>query len=188
MINIPAPIIKFFGSFYLHKWPLWFIYKPAIHKVKGHEIRQIINTMETGDLLFTKHDGYLSSNMIPGNWSHVALVENKENIIHAVSSGVHRMDILDFCRVDHISLIRPNVTNKQINKAIATARDIVNDHVEYDFQFMDDNGKVYCSELVNLAYEGIYDVYYEQKFGRNALTPDALYAAKRNKKIIEFLH
>ena len=97
-ITLPKFIIKSTGSLYLHKWPFWIVFRPSHHKVKGHEVRNIIDNLKKGDVLLRRYDGYLNTMFTPGFWGHAGLYIGDDRVIHAVGEGVIEEDILDFCR------------------------------------------------------------------------------------------
>lgn len=53
-LQLPEFLLQFVGDTYLHKYPLFTVYKPSHHRVKGYEIRQIINTIKPGDILLRR--------------------------------------------------------------------------------------------------------------------------------------
>jgi uncharacterized protein YycO len=188
-LRVPIFLIKLTGDIYLHKFPFWCIYKPAHHKVKGYEVRKITKFLKTGDILLRRYDGYLNTYFTPGFWGHAGLYIGKDHLIHAVGQGVIKEDILDFCRTDSIAVLRiKNIKNIEINKALAIARKFVKKHVKYDYRFQDENGKVYCTEMINECYNDVFNKDYSNHFGNNILTPDGIFNSKKVKNIISIKH
>ena len=123
--------MKILGDIKYHPWPLFFIYDPKGYQVKGYEVREVLNTLEPGDILLRGYDKYLSSLFIPGYFSHAALYlgevrdEDRENceheftpaqlknfgtgqqmVVHAMAPGVFMEDVIDFCRCDRLVILR----------------------------------------------------------------------------------
>lgn len=184
-----SKIISFIGDLYLHKFLMFILYKPTMHKLKGHEIRQILNVLELGDLIFRKHKGWISSSIIPGYWSHVAIYCGENKIIHAIGDGVLEEDILTYCRTDCISVQRiKNLSKDELSMAISLAESYVEAKIPYDFSFKDDNGKFYCTELINDIFDKKFIKEYTKIKNMNVLLLDELYNSFKLEKIIEFKH
>ena len=45
-IKIPKILVKLTGNIYLHKYPMFIVYKPDQHRLKGDKIREILNGMD----------------------------------------------------------------------------------------------------------------------------------------------
>jgi hypothetical protein len=186
-MKVPVWLVKFIGDLYINMKPLWIMYKPSIHKVKGHEARVILDILKKGDILFRRHNGYLSTFFIPGFWTHSALYIGDNSVIHSIGEGVIEEDILDFCRTDSIGITRFNMPI-DINKVVEIAKYIKNKHTEYDYSFEVGPNKVYCTEFVNICYENKFDYCFKKIAGNLILIPDDLYASEKLEKIIEFKH
>lgn len=188
-MQVPKWLLQFLGDSYICIKPFFYMFKPEFHKVKGFEIRQILNNIKPGDILFRTFDGYLNTILTPGLWSHAAIYIGDNTIIHAVGAGVVKEDILDFCRTDSIALCRvKNSTEGMCKNAINKAEQLCTEHISYDWQFKDNNGKVYCTELINIVYNGMFNSNYSTTFGQNVLTPDNLKNSSSMETIIQFVH
>lgn len=186
--------INFICDIYLYKNPMFVLYKPNVHKVKGYEIRQIINNVKVGDILLRTFDGYLNTFFIPGFWSHAGIYIGDNMIAHSVRDGVIKEDILDFCRTDHIALLRIK-DHYHFNEEtmLKYVEESLNNKTEYDYEFKDDNGKVYCTEFVNLCLGHIFDMDYEPKLircstGIRFLLPDGVFDSNKIDKLFVFRH
>lgn len=188
-MKIPKFLSDFAGRSILHKYPFWFLYKPVQHKIKGHEIRQILNVIKKGDILLSRHDSYISSFFIPGYWSHAALYDGENNIYQSTGSGVGSEDILDFCRTDNIVVFRIKTSSeKMVNNAITLAKELVSQNIGYDYDFKSGNDELYCSEFVDVCYGNLFrSEYSKTKIGK-VLLPNKLYGSPKLIKIIEFSH
>ena len=191
MIKIPQFLIEFTGDLYIHKYPLWFVYKPHMHLVKGFEIRQILNRLEPGDILIRSFKGYLDEMFIPGEWSHAGLYVGDNTAIHIMGEGIIQEDILDFFRCDSIAIMRlkdRQDKNNILKRAIKLAWKFVDENTTYDFDFTQGNSKLYCSELVDSCYDGLFKNDYKQILDRKILSPNDVYMSDNVINIIEFKH
>jgi len=180
-------MIKLAGNLYLNTYPFWLTYKPKHHKVKGTEVRQIIENIKVGDILLQRHDGYISTIAIPGFWCHAAIYIGGGKIIHAVGQGVCEEDLLDFCRCDSICILRVNDEDKE--SAIKIAHQMKTDGLQYDYKFQSDDGQtVYCTEFVDRCYNGRFHKAYGIVAGNNILTPDGMRNSQSSNMVIEFIH
>lgn len=171
--KIKKGFLNFVGNSYVYPKPMFYHYKPDIHKVKGFEIRQVLDILQPGDVLLRRYDGYLNSVFTPGFWSHAGLFAGNGKVIHAVGVGVVEEDILDFCRTDSVAVGR--MKKGDPIKAVEIAQQMVEDKIGYDYEFKDENGTVYCTEMVNICYQETFDDSYTNEFGVFALTPDGLF-------------
>ena len=188
-ITVPTWVVKIFSKIYLFPTPLFMIYNPHVHKVKGYECRQMCNKIKAGDILMRRFDGYLSSRSVPGFWSHAGIYIGKHRVIHAIGKGVVNEDILDFMRTDHAAILRiKNVAPELVQLAIKNANKMVEERVGYDYEFKDDNEKVYCTEMVNDCFNNLFKHEYKSIAGNKVLNPDELYECELLDNIIEFRH
>lgn len=188
-MNILKPLIKLTGDIYLTVHPCFIFYKPQFHKLKGHEIRAVLNTVKPGDILLRRYHGYLNTFLTPGFWGHAGLYIGKNNIIHSLSKGVSKEDILDFCRCDDIAIVRiRKISRDSIKTAILHAKRLEESNTLYDFDFTIDNNKLYCTELIDVVYNNIFEQEYENKLGKNVLTPDSIYNSIKVEKLLSFTH
>ena len=187
-LQLPKWLLSFSGHFYIHKYPGFFLYKPHVHKIKGHEIREIINNLKEGDILLRRLSRYLNTIFTPGFWGHAALYVGEGKVIHAVGEGVVYEDILDFCRCDSVCILRLDVSKFKVKKAIHKAKEYEKERTGYDYKFASNNGTVYCTELVDLCYTGIFAKDYEEELGNNILLPEGIYNSTLVTKVIEFKH
>ncbi len=187
--RLPKLIIQQLDKIYIHKYFPWIIWHPLFHRVKGFEIRQILDIIKPGDILIRRNEGWLTAKAIPGYFMHAALYLGDNKVAHATTSGTGKEDILDFFRTDSVALLRSITNLEQIKKAILLGKKMANEHIPYDFEFKDKNGKVYCTEFINICYEGLFNSdYTKDAGGGNSIIPDGLYNSKKVKKIIEFRH
>ena len=135
-------------------------------------------------------DSYLASYFIddPYRYSHGAIYMGKGRIVHAVAEGVSEIDALDFMRCDRICILRPA---KCIKKALAIAKQFLEDNVPYDFNFNESASAVYCFELCALCYPtlDIKTMSFTKMFGlmkRNAYLADSFRKSKDFEIVFEY--
>jgi len=190
-LELPAFIFRFLGDLHISKRPLWFSYKPEHHKVTGNEVRIILDQIQPGDILLNKHNGYLSTLLTPGRWTHAAIYIGGNKIIHSISSGVQEDDILHFCRCDSIAVLRVIEslrTDRFIELAINKAIKLKREDTDYDFEFEQGDDEYYCTELIDVCMNNLFQNDYKKIFGRMALKPDAMFNSKKVDKILVFQH
>ena len=158
-------IIKFFSILASKiRWmgwasPFWFVYKPRDWKLTGKQLSEIMCILDTGDLLITRVDSFISTWLIPGWWNHagVCVTINSRNlderIIHAIGKGVMNSHILDFLRADHAVILRPKC-GEDARRAVGIAKDLEGGGYDFDYDFSDPS-KLTCTELAALCYEAI---------------------------------
>jgi hypothetical protein len=120
------------------------------YKIKGADIRNIINVIKPGDVLLRRYDHYLGSVTIPGYWSHAAIYIGEEYYVaQMLGAGLGKEDILTFTRADAMCILRCD-NEDIVNKAIAKANDYLKVGVPYDYDFDDKSTKrFYCTEFVD---------------------------------------
>lgn len=176
------------SDIYLHKYPIFLLYKPKLHKLKGYQIRQIINIIEPGDILLRVLGTYINSLFTPGFWSHSALYIGNDEINHAVGNGVVKEDLLDFCRCDSICILRvKREYQNRILNALQNSNKMELANTPYDFDFSNGNGQVYCTEFINDCYDNLFHYDFSDiSLDCQILLPDGIYNSDKVEKIIEF--
>lgn len=176
-IKIPKFISGFCGHTYIHKYPLWLVYRPDIHRVRGDDVRKILDIVEPGDILLRRFDNYLNTIFTPGFFGHAGFYAGDNQVVHSVSAGCISEDILNFCRADAVAVLAPH-TDTNVNEAIRRAKDYADINVPYDYQFSEVNKKYYCTELIDVIYNGIFFADYTETVGGMILMPDGIYNSK----------
>lgn len=186
-LRLPKWLLVFTSKMYIHRKPLWFVYDPHIHQVKGHEVRDVLRAIQPGDVLLRSFSGYLDTMFIPGYWSHAALYAGEGLVIHAIGTGVQGEDILDFCRCDGVAVLRiKNLTTDELGFALKLANACIGK--EYDYEFETGDNQYYCSELVACGYPTRFVNDFEMIGGNRVITPEGIYRSKSIRIIAEFRH
>lgn len=122
------------------------------YKVKGDQMRQILNNIERGDVLLRRYSNYLGSVVIPGYFSHAALYVGDNSVLHMLGNGIVKEDILTFMRCDDICILRP-VDPNLVDTAVEKAYEFLEKGVQYDYNFDTNNpDRFYCTEFTDNVY------------------------------------
>jgi predicted nuclease of restriction endonuclease-like RecB superfamily len=114
-----------------------------------------------------------------------------ENLIsHAVAEGITIEDILDFCRTDHICILRfkdndPSIIFEILKRANIILKEDAENNIEYDYMFESGNDSYYCTEYINTCYCEIFANDFINSFGKNILLPDNMLYNKNMQVILE---
>lgn len=151
-------------------------------KIKGFHYTVIRELAKPGDILLSTEHFRLSNLLIDGDWSHVAMVEQKERVLEAVPPCVRQVDLSEFVLTkDMICLLRPKFNFHYVDLSIGYIAD------DYDFSFMGDVSQWYCSWLVYDRFKNMTDkcpIKLKRKWGVDTITPQDFYDDKQNFNII----
>lgn len=125
------------------------VYDPKPYLINGHDILQIMEFIQPGDVLIRGYDDYLDGKFIPDKrgYSHAGIYVGEKEVIHSASPSVARISIIDFCISDRIMVLRPESGQEE---AVKIAESKIG--VPYDFNYESDFGKLYCFELIANCY------------------------------------
>ena len=161
---------------------MFIIYKPDIHRVRGKDIRNILNSVEPGDILLRRFDQYVNTLCTPGFFSHAGIFVGDNDVVHSVSSGCIREDLLNFCRTDAIAILRSkNLYSEAVNQATLMSQM----NLPYDYEFSSTNESYYCTETVDVAHDHMFKNDYSVVAGNKLLTPDAIYNSNKVSLILQ---
>ena len=127
-------LLTIFGDIFVYRWPMFLLYNPEGYRVRGEDVRALLERLQPGDILVRGYDHYLDSRFIPGYFSHVGLylgevtLDDQDSVarvgaallaggktdfrcgpqmvIHALAEGVLLEDAINFCRCDFLALLR----------------------------------------------------------------------------------
>lgn len=158
--NLKIGFLYVFGRIKVYKWPMFVVYDPKGYDVKASGIRKAINLARKGDIFVRRYRNYLDGYFIPGRFSHSGIYIGVGTIIHAMSDGVQKIDILDFLRCDGFAILRPVERETSItdltDKAVTIANGYLGNGYDFDFTIEPPSKKqsenVYCHELVRKCY------------------------------------
>ena len=159
--SIRIAFLNVFGRIKVYRWPMFIVYDPHGYDVKAAEIRKAMNMARRGDVFVRRYRNYLDGYFIPGRFSHSGIYIECGIMIHAMSGGIQKIDILDFLRCDGFAILRPVARegmdiNELTEKAAGIAKSYLGNKYDYDFEVDDQEEKhsepVYCHELVRKCY------------------------------------
>lgn len=127
----------------------------AKQDIKQEDWFKLTSFLKTGDIILTVGKSPFSGVFIPGLVKHAAIVNSYHHpkVVEAISGGVVETNLYDFLKNKIIFyLVRPKFANNYVTeRAAKEAEDRIG--LPYDNIFSFDNDRVYCSELVYLAYK-----------------------------------
>lgn len=150
-MGIKKSLIKFFADIRLYKGGL-ILFGDSHYKMKGENVRRIINALREGDVLLRRYDHYLGGMLTPGFWTHAGIYVGENSVIHMLADGITKDDILTFCRTDHVGVLRAEGDDYLKYHAVKKALMLYDEKVDYDYDFKSDNVDLYCTELVWTCY------------------------------------
>jgi uncharacterized protein YycO len=170
--------LNWFGNVQISKHPLFLLLGDTHYKIKGPQQRQILDKVESGDILLRRYDKYLSGLGIPGYYTHSGLCVDDGRVIHAVGGGIVEEDILTFSRCDGIAILRPKIEVSRLAQhgAVQKAKSLIG--TKYDWLFDFDDDRYYsCTEMVYECYKDYRSetgikVRGEDEFPANSIIPD----------------
>ena len=149
MKTLKEMFLKIFGDIKVFRFPLWIVYDPDMYGMTGTKIRHALDTIRRGDIVLRGYRHYADGYFIPGKFSHSGIYVGNNQVVHAVSEGVSKIDILDFLMCDICCILRAKnkaITDSVVGKAesyIGTA---------YDFDFSKGDKSLYCHELTAISF------------------------------------
>lgn len=144
LLNVMMPLTREIGE----------LHAPYSHKlVSGRDYFQVRQMLATGQVLVSRTEGEASNLLIPGFWSHAALVADSQYVYEAIGRGVVRTDIVTFLTSkDYVLLIEPTFANAA-QREVAVKWAAKMEGRPYDYHFTSSNRAFYCAELVWAAYQ-----------------------------------
>lgn len=159
-MNIIDTIYKHFlmiiSKIKIFKTPAFLVYEPYDHLINGNDWAEFNKKIKPGDIILRTYVHTLISKIIPGFYSHAGICIDKNNIIHAVGTGVEYISPFDFAKCDGLIVIRPNVDKISTEKAINYAKKQIGKG--YDFWLNFNSEDTYsCTELVYWCYKDVIE-------------------------------
>jgi uncharacterized protein YycO len=171
--------------------------RPVLHVLGGRlrqrkrldykAYEQVRGVVQIGDVIVTRRRGLVAW-LIPGYWSHAAIVTGSELVTHAVYPVVESTPLANLVMTnDDVAVLRPRFAAPvQRQEAAAFARRFVG--VPYDLGFGPGKDAFYCSELVWHAYQSVVPSWgFEprERLGVDTVTPEDLFAADKHFEFID---
>lgn len=139
-------------------------------KMNRDAVDLAMSLIQVGDIIATHENQRLTSLFIKGEYDHAAIV-GPSGIIEAVGDqiidgknigGVRKVDIEEFLfLMDKVAIIRPIIGKEENYIAGCNALSYLGKG--YDYEFKIDKNKIYCAELVFLAYKEFGIFHFEKQ-------------------------
>lgn len=170
---------------------------PIDKRVSNELRKQMIDELQPGDILITRHDTAFTNLFIPGFWPHAALyvgtVAERESmgvdiqadtaakwtdqvcILEALKDGVRFRPVTETLAVDNFIVLRPNLNAADIKSGIERVVHHEGKLYNFDFDFFSSE-RLVCSEVVYRAFDGIGNLRFPltERAGRHTLSPEDL--------------
>jgi len=154
------------------------VYDPKSYRFKGRQYNEVLKVIREGDVLLRRFDGYLNTIFIPGYWNHAGVYmggpENK--IVHSIAEGVVEETLFDFCKTDHLIVLRPNFKINYLTFS-NKIQSMLERRTKYDFSFnFEDETDLSCSEVVWFLFKEYENGMVLEKsiLGTPVLPPDGI--------------
>ena len=135
-----------------------------------------------GDIIFTRTRGWLS-NLFLGKWTHAGMICSADQVIEAVTEGgVKKTPLTLFIMGKDNILIKRCTKPYSRLQVVERAERVLG--AGYDWSFSNPD-KIYCSELIRVAYGMPKWLPTIKRFGSDTLSPMDLEENKNFKKILE---
>lgn len=168
----------------------------APKRVNADAIATLKPQLRPGDVFITRHDDAMSNLFLPGFWPHGALyigdVETRQkrgiadvsdghkhsrandiNILEAKKDGVLLRPIEETLQVDSFVVLRPKLTDSDIDKALSKGLSHAGKLYDFIFNFATSD-RLVCTEVIYRAYHGIGSIEFQlsTKAGRKCLSAE----------------
>lgn len=163
--EIKSKIISFFADIRLYIGG-FILFGDSSYKIKGPQMREILDILKPGDILLRRYSHYLGSLIIPGYFSHAAIYIGNNEIIHMLGAGINKEDILTFLRCDDIAILR--TSEDEAKEAVYQAKAYYIAGIKYDFNFDDKPDRFYCTEFI----DNLFNYPIKKQIGKKIIMPD----------------
>ena len=168
----------------------------AAKRVTPDVIETLKSKLQPGDVFITRHDDAMSNLFLPGFWPHGALyigpTETRKqrgiedvsdgykhstaqdiNILEAKKDGVLLRPIEETLQVDAFVVLRPKLSEAQINEALSKGLSHAGKLYDFIFNFATSD-RLVCTEVIYRAYHGVgpIDFSLSTKAGRKCLSAE----------------
>ncbi len=153
--------------------------------------KRLSRLLEPGDVIVARHDRAMSNLFLPGYWPHAALhigegsVQDRmeivvdtergkrwdatKRVLEARKDGVLFRELSDTLAVDAVAVIRPEIGERDIARALSRVLTHEGKLYNFDFDFFRTD-RLVCTEVVYRAYDGIGGMEFKLKERAGRLT------------------
>ncbi len=168
---------------------------PRTKRVTAAIRQQLVSILEPGDIFITRHRQALTNLFLPGYWPHAALFVGRREeqsklsemsgylqywagdrvTFEALKDGLRFRTLDETLSVDGFVVLRPNLTNAEIQHAVARVVTHAGKGYNFDFDFFRSDQLV-CTEVVYRAYDGVggTNIPLTERMGRMTLSAEDL--------------
>lgn len=132
--------------------------------------------LRPGDVFVTRHDDAMSNLFLPGFWPHSALwLGGEHDILEAKKDGVLFRDLEETLQVDAFVVLRPKLTQAQIETALRRGCSHAGKLYDFIFDFRTTD-RIVCTEVIYRSYHGVGDIDFKLglQAGRHCLSAEDL--------------
>jgi len=148
--KIKSKLLNFFSD--IRIYPGGFVlFGSSSYHVNGIDMRGVLNNLQPGDVLLRRYSHYLGSVVIKGYFSHAAIYIGDNIVVHMLGDGITREDILTFLRCDDVAILRADQVSATYAKI--KADELSTQGILYDYDFVSDDTKLYCTELIDDIFD-----------------------------------
>jgi hypothetical protein len=145
-------------------------------RVDGDSRRDLEKLLQPGDVLVTRHDHAFTNLFLPGYWPHAALYIGSETdrrrmhigldperdarwsgdrrVLEALKDGVLFRPLEQTLAVDAVAVIRPQLEEADLARAIERAAQHEGKLYDFDFDFFRSD-RLVCTEVMYRAFDGL---------------------------------
>jgi len=150
--NIVSVFLKMFSRIKIYPFPFWLIYNPRGYRMSDEDDKEVFRIIKKGDVLLRGYVDYLDSYFIPGKFTHVGLYIGDREVIHSMQDGVFQEGLMRFLRCDYLAILRPKLTEVEINNVVKEAKNLLGTPYDFILDFKNSD-KMCCTEFVMAAFK-----------------------------------
>jgi hypothetical protein len=156
------------------------------HEITKEDIENIIRLVKPGDTIYSRNHLTLTNLFIPGWYKHAAMISSCGGVYEAVDPVCTETPLRTFLEHHcYVALMRDeNLMPEETWRLTTAASKFL--HWGYDYQLWLTNKKVYCIELLGLAYKkafGFNPIPCRKVWGVDTMFPDDGRYCKRFKVV-----
>lgn len=182
--RLQSRLLNILGDIKVFRWPMFVVYDPKSYRLRGQDFSKIQSCIKKYDVVLRRYDNYLDTYLIPGFWNHAGIYmghrgDTNGTVVHALAEGVVEETLFDFCKADHLIILRPKFPFSKSDVSERTYS-TVGKAYDFDFDFHCED-RLSCTELIAHIYSGCHhQIKQTYTLGRASILPDSIAAANFN--------